>query len=164
MHQTSTTFRHLEHHHILRLFVVFFLSKIIRVIFTHYNDGSRFYALYAWVAVCDLLLKLLDFDSISIRFDLLLDFHSLLYQEPIIAQLSLQNQKPIYISKGRFLKSGSLDVIGQFSGMECFARFSNVSWGGGRLRRRLDFDWLNPRRQHHATMATYDLQQMYSVQ
>ena len=30
----------------------------------------------------------------------------------------------IYISKGRFLKSGSLDVIGQFSGMECFARFS----------------------------------------
>ena len=30
----------------------------------------------------------------------------------------------IYISKGRFLKSGSLDIIGQFSGMECFARFS----------------------------------------
>ena len=41
---------------------------------------------------------------------------------------------------------------------------ADVSWGGGRLRRRLDFDWLNPRRQHHATMATYDLQQMYSVQ
>ena len=34
---------------------------------------------------------------------------------------------PVFIeftAKDRFLKSGSLDVIGQFSGMECFARFS----------------------------------------
>ena len=38
-------------------------------------------------------------------------------------------------SKGRFLKSGSLDVIGQFSGMECFARFSRRLLGGVRAIR-----------------------------
>ena len=38
----------------------------------------------------------------------------------------------IYISiKDRFLKCGTFDVIGQFSGMECFARFSRRSLARG---------------------------------